>query len=388
MAVRGGSLESATEERQPSDDIWRVGVGRYSGVMMRGLFAKALSAVLVGGVTWCALAQGAAASPKGAAGQKPAADAMEFEDGPQMKVAGVTDWTAVGGHGSDATLKTSESLANATAGLKGAGGGSGAGESYRLAGERDEAKGDPLAAVQEFEKAATVEPSEANLFAWGSELLVHRAVWQAEVVFRKGALAFPQSVRMQTGLGTALFAGARYAEAAERLCAASDLDTEDVVPYEFLGKVQIAAPGVLACAAQRLARFVKMRPESAEASYLYGMALLKSGDARAEGMFKQAVKLDPKCAEAELQLGVMAASRKDNEGAIVLYKRAITAQPGLADAYYRLAVAYDRVGKEDEAKAAFAEHDRVKREQAAATEKERMRVKQFLFAKDGAVVVR
>jgi tetratricopeptide (TPR) repeat protein len=352
---------------------------------MRGLFSKTLSVVLLGGMTWCALGQ--ASGPQKPDVKKPAVDAMEFEDAPQMKVAGVTDWTAVGGHGSDATLRTSESLASATAGLKGASAGSGAGEAYRLAGERDEAKGDPLAAVRAFEKAATVEPSEANLFAWGSELLVHRAVWQAETVFRKGAAAYPRSVRMQTGLGTALFAGARYDEAAERLCAASDLDTADVVPYEFLGKVQMAAPGVLACAEARLARFVKMRPESAEASYLYAMALLKAGDARAEGMLKQAVRLDLKCAEAELQLGVMAAGRKDLAGAIVLYKQAIAAAPGLADAYYRLAVAYDRMGKAAEAKAAFAEHDRVKREQAEATEKERRSVKQFLFAKDGAVGV-
>jgi hypothetical protein len=50
-------------------------------------------------------------------------------------------------------------------------------------------------------------------------------------------------------------------------------------------------------------------------------------------------------------------------------------------------VAYDRLGKADEAKAAFAAHDRVKREQAAATERARKSVKQFLFAKDGAVEV-
>ena len=33
---------------------------------------------------------------------------MEFADKPNFTVAGVTDWTAVGGHGSDATLRTSE----------------------------------------------------------------------------------------------------------------------------------------------------------------------------------------------------------------------------------------------------------------------------------------
>ena len=35
---------------------------------------------------------------------------IEFADDPNFAVAGVTDWTAVGGHGSDAVLRTSEDL--------------------------------------------------------------------------------------------------------------------------------------------------------------------------------------------------------------------------------------------------------------------------------------
>ena len=44
--------------------------------------------------------------------------AMEFADKPNFTVAGVTDWTAVGGHGSDASLRTSEDLARETLTLK------------------------------------------------------------------------------------------------------------------------------------------------------------------------------------------------------------------------------------------------------------------------------
>ena len=39
---------------------------------------------------------------------------MEFADKPDFTIAGVTDWTAVGGHGSDSTLRTSEDLARET----------------------------------------------------------------------------------------------------------------------------------------------------------------------------------------------------------------------------------------------------------------------------------
>src|SRR5271170_6271432 len=55
--------------------------------------------------------------------------AMEFTDKPNFTVAGVTDWTAVGGHGSDTILRTSESLARETLTLKPEGTGSTSGAS-------------------------------------------------------------------------------------------------------------------------------------------------------------------------------------------------------------------------------------------------------------------
>ena len=204
---------------------------------------------------------------------------MGFSDSPNFTVAGVTDWTAVGGHGSDSILRTSEDLARETVALKpkdaepgtsdragsakegesegtlrtalaGAPGSFDAnhqlGEYYlhagryreslplleaayrldpanennerdlalayeqagdfkqarehvdkllkrkndadlhRMAAELDEKLGDPLGAVQEYQRAVALNPSEQNYFAWGSELLLHRAVWQAADVFRNG----------------------------------------------------------------------------------------------------------------------------------------------------------------------------------------------------------
>ncbi|WP_182275820.1 carboxypeptidase regulatory-like domain-containing protein [Granulicella sp. 5B5] len=351
---------------------------------------------------------------------------MEFSDAPKFSVAGVTDWTAVGGHGSDATLRTSESLASATASLPGDGAGAATPDEmkvaaevrededrgevakaqervhaalqahatanlYRLAGEVDEKGDDPLAAVREFEQAAKLEPSEVNEFEWGSELLVHRAIWQAAAVFEHGAEMYPASVRMQTALGTALFAGARYEQAAERLCKASDLAPEDAEPYEFMGKVELAAPEALACVEPHLARYVRLKPGSSEAHYLYAMALLRRQEsapdaaavAQAEALLKKAVALDAKCGDGYLELGVLAAQRKDLPTAIGYYSKAIDADPMMADAYYRLAKAYERTGQREKAKEAFAMHDKVTQEQAAATERQRKAVKQFLFAKPG-----
>ena len=338
-------------------------------------------------------AETAKAEAKGAS----AAQAMEFADQPSFTVAAVTDWTAAGGHGSDSILRTSEALTRETVALKpddaghgGAGAGH-AGDAHRLAGEADEKRGDPLAAVHEFEQAARQDPSEQNYFEWGSELLLHRAVWQAKAVFAEGAKAYPKSERMLTALGTALFSGALYDEAALRLCDASDLNPADPEPYIFMGKIEMAAPNPLACVEQKLARFVREQPENALANYYYAMTVWKQQgqpvDPRVlqqvEAMLTKAVTLDPKCADGYLQLGNLHSSQRDYAKAIDFYKEAIAATPGLIEAHYRLGVAYDRSGERAKAKEQFQLHDQIQKQQAAEVDKQRREVKQFLVVEQG-----
>jgi len=337
----------------------------------------------------------------------PASQSMEFADKPSFTVAGVTDWTAVGGHGSDSTLRTSETLARETLTLKPEGTGSGAlggsgtaasgarrhaaADEHRLSGEQDEKQGDPLAAVHEFEQAAHFEPNEQNYFEWGSELLLHRAVWQALEVFEKGAAAYPKSARMLTALGTTLFAGARYDEAALRLCEASDLDPADPEPYIFMGKIEMAAPNPLSCVEPKLARFVQQQPDNSLANYLYAMAIWKRQQQppdqlaaqQVETFLAKAVAIDAKCADAYLQLGILYSSERNIERAIAFYLKAIDADPKLAEAHYRLAVAYDRNGEHAKAAQEFQLHDEIKKAEAEATERQRREIKQFLVDAPG-----
>ena len=407
----------------------------------------------------CAGALGQQPAP--AVAVPPASEKMEFSDGPDFKIAGVTDWTAVGGHGSDATLRTSEDLALETLALKarvGVGvtfsveqetrlrsavaaapgdaranrtlgeyylhtahyreailpleraegspederdlalacGGMGdwaqarrhiekalsqkdMAEFHRVAGDIDEHAGDPLAAVGQDEQAARLDPSEENYFQWGSELLLHRAVWQAAEVFKQGAALHPRSARMRTGWGSALFAGALYDDAAERLCEASDLAPANPEAYLFLGKVEIAAPAPLPCVEAKLARFAQAQPANADANYYYAMALSRQGKdpAAVEQLLTKTVTIDPHYAAAYLQLGILAYDAHDLARAIEFYGRAIAADPQLAEAHYRLAVAYDRRGERERAAAERQTHDQIARAQADAVEQQRRGIKQF-----------
>jgi len=155
---------------------------------------------------------------------------FEFTDPPEFTVAGVTDWSNVGLHGSDVNVKTSEALTKETAGLKpsdtGNGGSTtGAGAAHRLVGDEKEKSGDPAGAEREYAEAVKLEPSEENYFVWGRELLLHRAGKAAAEVLSKGAQLYPASERMKEALGAAYYANGQYLEAAQEVCSCVGFET-------------------------------------------------------------------------------------------------------------------------------------------------------------------
>jgi tetratricopeptide (TPR) repeat protein len=317
---------------------------------------------------------------------------MQFADQPNFTVAGITDWTAAGGHGSDVVLRTSETITHETAALKpsissSSVAGAGAAERLRSQGDQDEKSGDPLAAEREYEQAVHLDPSEQNYFAWGSELLLHRAVQPAMEVFAEGNRRYPKSSRMLAGLGASLFSAGRYDDAALRMCAASDLNPKDTAPYIFLGKIETAAPLPLDCVETKLSRFVQTQPENALANYYYAMAIWKrerGGDdlqivLRVEALFEKALKLDPTLTDAYLQLGILNFSEHKFERAIDLYTKAIEVDPQFCDAHFRLGQAYQRIGDVAKAKSEFQLHDELEKQQAADIERQRKEVKQFMI---------
>src|ERR1700728_1064358 len=127
-------------------------------------------------------------------------DQPQFFDEPQFTVAGVTDNTYRGGHGSDTILRSAEALTKATASLGSATGNTDTGDPHHALAEADERSGDAVRAVQEFQRAAESNPTETNLFDWGTELLAHRAPQPAAEVFTKGVRLFPKSIRVVVGV--------------------------------------------------------------------------------------------------------------------------------------------------------------------------------------------
>ena len=371
----------------------------------------------------------------------PAGKAPQLFDEPKFTVAGVAPASNAGGHGSDTVLRNSEALVRDTASLAGAGkpvAQSGAGNSaqdgnllqegaeiqaeivrqehagsddtadanghadlkldaptrqkrselyHRLA-QIDEKLGNPLEAVHEYERAAELAPSEANLFDWGSELLLHRALEPASLVFEKGNQVDPKSARMLIGLGVAWYARGAYDRAAHYLASASDLAPADPAPYLFMGKMQSAEAVPSAETLERLARFARLAPDSALANYYYAVGLWKSkqsagsiDDAAAsqiEMLLQAAIRLDPKLGAAQLQLGILYAERGDNAHAVAAYQKAIEVSPELDEAHYRLGLAYKRAGDETGAQRELQVHEQLTKEAAQKAEQERGEIQEFV----------
>ena len=357
------------------------------------------------------LAAGQVSSSKASVGS---AEAIQFDEKPNFTIAGITDWSGAGGHGSDTSLRTSETLARETRSLQdrrtGAAKPSMQSEAtadpararervqqllakedradlHRQLGDLDEQLNDPLAAVREYERAVSLEPSEENYFSWGTELLLHKGVQPAVEVFTRGTAAHPDSARMLAGLGAALYASGSYEEAARKLCAAADRNPADYAPYLFMGQMQKAVAAPLPCVEQRLARFVQLQPDNAVARYYYALALWKRDRGasknsvefdRIEGMLQKAAAIDPKFGEAHLQLGILYSERGNAERAITAYQTAIEANPNLSEAHYRLAQAYKRIGEQSKAQDEFRLYEQIEKTEAAEIEHQRRELRQFL----------
>jgi tetratricopeptide (TPR) repeat protein len=338
----------------------------------------------------------------------------EFFDEPQFTVAGVTDGTNLGGHGSNTIVRTKESLAKDVATLSASTGkpiiagpppapgfssdsaqqGTAlqdqAGQ-HHLRGDIAEKSGDSLEAVREYQRAAELDPSEANFFDWGAELLLHRAPEPAIEVFGKGNRLFPHSARMLVALGVAWYSNGSYDQAAHRLCEASDLNPADPEPYLFLGKIQSVETNQSECSAERLKRFVKQQPENALANYYYGVNLWKrrkgpddaENPAQAESQLKRAVQLDPTLGVGYLQLGILYAERKDFARAISSYESAVQASPQLEEAHYRLAQAYKRTGEKVKAEQELRVYNQMSKSKDEEVERERRESRQFVYTLRG-----
>jgi tetratricopeptide (TPR) repeat protein len=170
---------------------------------------------------------------------------MEFADNPNFTIAGVTDWTAAGGHGSDVSLRTSEALNRET---------------------------------------LTLKPAQAG----APEAAGH----EREVRLRKALEAAPQNFAANRELGKLYLSEGRYHEAVPLLQKAYDLNPSDAVAEADLA-VALQETGDLA-QARRHVEHAASHADNADVHRAAGAIYEASDDPlRAVREFALAVREDP-----------------------------------------------------------------------------------------------
>jgi tetratricopeptide (TPR) repeat protein len=266
-------------------------------------------------------------------------------------------------------------------------------ELHNLLGQVEEKEGNFVAAANEFQAAAHMEPSESNIFDWGCELLLHRTLEPAIEVFRQGTERYPDSSRMAVGLGMALYSLGKYDEAVKSLLRAADLNPSDPRGYPFLSGAFDSSPSQAEQVIERFRRFTELQPQNGQALYYYAMSLWKgkrSQDpnldlSQIEALLKKSIALEPGLAEAHFQLANLYSDQRKYDVAIPQYLQARELNPDLADVHYRLAQAYVRVGKKDAAQEEFKVYQQLGAKHLSDLDKQRAEIRQFVYSqKQGA----
>jgi tetratricopeptide (TPR) repeat protein len=252
----------------------------------------------------------------------------------------------------------------------------------------EEKEGNFIAAANEYEVAAHMDPSESNLFDWGSELLIHRTLDPAVEVFQHATERYPNSPRLMTGLGMAYYSRGNYDDAVRALLKAADLNPSDPRAYFFLSKAYDSSPSQADDVIRHFRRFAELQPANARALYYYAISMWKGKRAedagvdleKIESLLKQAISLDPKLAEAHLQLGNLYSDQKKHAESIPEYVKALELRPDLADGHYRLGQAYLRTGEKTRGQEELERYQRLRAEHMAELDRQKAEIRQFVYS--------
>ena len=265
-------------------------------------------------------------------------------------------------------------------------------EMHLLLGRIEEHEGEFLPAADEFATAAHLDPSEENLFAWASEMLLHRTYDPAIRIFRDGTARYPKSPRLWVGLGMALYSRGEYGEAVQSLLTAADLDPQDARCYLFLSKAYLSSPDQAQTVIDHFHRYAELKPADARAQFYYAMSLWKgrrgeSADvdySAVEALLQKSIQLDGSFADAHLQLGILYNDERAYDKSLPEYQRALQLEPRLADAHFRLGRYYLRAGEKDKAQAELDSFKKLQAEHQAEVDRERAEVQQFVLSTGNA----
>ncbi len=214
-----------------------------------------------------------------------------------------------------------------------------------------------LLAGVEFQRAVAIDPTEETILEWGVELLRHKNLKESAEVFGSGVARYPQSWRMNIGLGVSQSLLGHSQEAVAATLHAVDLDPDNPRSYFFLARLDPIPAAQSSDVSERFESYARKHPNRAEAQLYYANDLWRADEASnqsthledIQSLLKKAVSIDPLLAEPHLRLGIIHARSEHYAAAANDFEEAIRQDPNLAVAHYRLALALMRLGQHERA---------------------------------------
>ena len=185
-----------------------------------------------------------------------------------------------------------------------------------------------------------------------------------------------------------LYSRGKYDEAVKALLTAADLNPNDARCYFFLSRAFANTPIQADSVIARFKRYAELEPKNPNAAYYYAVALWKGKRAddpekivpQVESLLQKAIALDPRMADAHMQLGSLYSSQREYTKSIAQYQSALALNPDLSDAHYRLGQDYIHTGQKDLAQTEVEIYQKQRAQHLAEADKERAAVKQFVYS--------
>jgi len=212
-----------------------------------------------------------------------------------------------------------------------------------LNGVLDHQVGDDSAAKAHLEEAAAQVPDFSySRYHLGVVLVALKEWKEAKENLEKAIALGDTDAKVHYELGKALHALGENERAAREFQQYQELkkieyDKEEAASHAAHADEMLAA-GKLQDAIADYREACDLAPSSAIDRFKYSAALSRAGDVEGERtQLEQAVKLDPKLAGAQQQLGLILARMGDSPGAVEHFQKAVYAAPGWVEAWIDLA---------------------------------------------------
>jgi tetratricopeptide (TPR) repeat protein len=215
----------------------------------------------------------------------------------------------------------------------------------------------PNDAAEQMEHAIRLNRYEEDYyFRAARDYLIAGKAPMAVRVVEAGKKIFARSAQLELILGIAYYALERYSDALDTFLNAIRMDPTVEQPYIFIARTMDHTPSRLPRILAAFKSAADNDPENYRSNYLYGKALLMSGDDddKAEALLRKSISLKADYWESHLELAKALEQKGDLESAVPELRRAIELNPKSSEAHFRLGRVYDRVGKPEEAKKEYA----------------------------------